>query len=53
MILNGVDLLSSSIMLTNSAFYGIMISGIAVYSVVVVVFYFLAKRALNKGINVD
>ncbi len=53
LLINGVDLNSSILMLSNNAFMSIMITGIVVYSAVIVIFYFLAKKEFSRGVNVD
>ena len=53
MLINGVDLTSNIIVLSSSALYSLIISGIVVYSAVIIVFYYLTKREFNKGVNVD
>ena len=53
LLINNVDLSSSVLMLSNSAFMSILLTGIIVYSAVIVVFYFLAKKEFRKGVNVD
>ena len=51
--INGVSITSETILLSNSVFNSIVISGIVVYSAVSVLFYFLARREFNKGVNID
>ena len=53
LVINNVDLTSSTLILSNTAFLSILSTGIIVYSLVIVTFYFLAKREFNKGVNVD
>ena len=49
----GVKLTSSTLVLPRKAFFSVMLTGITVYSAISVVFYFLTKKALNKGVNID
>ena len=51
--INGIELISPTLVLEAGAMYSVFISAIVVYSVVTVLFYFLAKREFNKGVNVD
>lgn len=51
--INGVDISSSAIVLSGNAFMSIILTGIIVYIMASVVFYFLAKHEFNKGVNVD
>ena len=51
--INGIDLASSALMLSSKIFYSVVLTGIIVYLIVTIVFYFLAKREFNKGVNVD
>lgn len=51
--INGIKLTSTSIVLEAGAMYSVFISAIVVYSAVSVLFYFLAKKEFNKGVNVD
>jgi len=53
LVANGVKISSSTLVLSSNAFISILITGIAVYCSVIVLFYFLAKREFNKGVNVD
>lgn len=53
LIINKVDLSGSVMVLSNTAFFSLILTGIIVYSMVVVLFYFLAKKEFNKGVNVD
>ena len=53
LVINGVELSSTMLVLSNTAFMSIVISAIVVYSLIAVLFYFLTKRAINKGVNVD
>lgn len=53
LIINGVNISSSSLILSSSAFMSIMLTGIIVYSAVIVLFYFLTKKEFNKGVNID
>ncbi|MBQ4049080.1 MAG: hypothetical protein IJD07_00300 [Clostridia bacterium] len=49
----GVKLTSSTLVLPRKAFFCVMLTGITVYSAISVAFYFLTKKALNKGVNID
>lgn len=51
--INGVNLSSTTLTLSSSAFFSIILTGIIVYSLVIVLFYFLTKKEFNKGVNVD
>ena len=51
--INGIELTSTSLVLEASAMYSVFISAIVVYTAVTILFYFLAKREFNKGVNVD
>lgn len=53
LLINGIDLSTSTLILSNTAFMSVLITGIIVYSVISILFYFLAKREFNKGVNVD
>lgn len=53
LVINGVDLSSSTLVLTNTGFLSIVLTGIIVYSIISVLFYFLSKKEFNKGVNVD
>jgi len=53
LVINGVKISSSTLVLSSSAFMSVMITGIIVYSAVIVLFYFLSKREFIKGVNVD
>ena len=49
----GIKLTTTTLILSSSAFLGVMLSGIIVYSVIIVLFYFITKKEFNKGVNVD
>ena len=53
LIINGVKLTSSTFIPSNSTILSVIITGIIVYSLSAILFYFLTKRELNKGVNVD
>lgn len=53
LLANGVDLASSKLSLFPSSLFGIIITGMLVYSVISLLFYFLARKEFNKGVNVD
>ena len=51
--LNGVQLTSATLVLSNTALFSVLITGIVVYLVISVVFYYLAKKFFKQGVNVD
>ena len=51
--INGIKLTTSTLILSNSALISVIITGIAVYTSISALFYFLTKHELNKGVNVD
>ena len=51
--INGVKLTSATLTLSSSVFTDVMITGIVVYSLIGMLFYFITRRAFNKGVNVD
>jgi hypothetical protein len=51
--INGIDLSSSTLVMTGPALLGLLGTGIAVYSLIAVGVYFLTKHEFNKGVNVD
>lgn len=53
LLINKVNLSSSTLVLSNNVFMSIILTGIAVYLAVGVIFYFLAKKEFRKGVNVD
>ena len=53
LLTNGVDLSTTTLILPNTAFLGVLISGIVVYTLVSIFFYFMTKHELNKGVDVD
>ena len=53
LMINGVKLTTTSLVLSVTAFYSVIITAIVIYSAVSVLFYLLAKREFNKGVNVD
>lgn len=52
-LVNGITLSSSTLFFSNTTFISIILSGIIVYSIITIIFYFLAKHHFNKGVNVD
>lgn len=50
---NGVKIVTSSLVLSYSAAISVVVAGILVYTLVTILFYFLTKREFNKGVNVD
>ena len=53
LLIYGVDLTSSTLVLSSSQFLGITISGIVVYMISAIVFYLLTQKEFGKGVNVD
>ena len=53
LVINGVEFASSTLTLTSTTLYSVLITGIVVYTGVVALFYFLARTLYNKGINID
>ena len=53
LVINGVDISAEALTLSGSAFISIMLTGIIVYTLLGTLFYFLAKKEFNKGVNVD
>lgn len=53
LLTNGVDLSTTTLILPNTAFLGVLISGIVVYTLVSIFFYFMTKHEFNKGVDVD
>ena len=51
--INGISLSSSTLILSNTAFLSVILTGIVVYSTITILFYFLTKHEFNKGVNVD
>ena len=51
--INGIKLTSTTLILSKTAFYSVLITGIITYSLVIMVFYFLTKHHFNKGVDVD
>ena len=51
--INGIKFTTTSLVLSVTAFYSVIVSAIVIYVAVVLLFYFLAKREFNKGVNVD
>lgn len=51
--INGVDLTSTTLVLSSGAFLSVIITGIIVYSIAIGLFYFLTRKAFLKGVNVD
>lgn len=50
---NGVQITGAKLTLTNTALYSVLITGIIVYLSISFLFYFLAKKIFNRGVNVD
>jgi len=51
--INGVELTSTTLVLSSSAFVSIILTGIIVYLAVIITFYLLTKKEFKKGVNVD
>lgn len=51
--INGVDLSSTTLVLSGSALISLLVTGICVYAGLTVVIYFLTRKFFNKGVNVD
>ena len=53
MAINGIDLSVTSLMLNGTALLSLMVTGIAVYLGISILFYCLSRKIFNKGVNVD
>jgi len=53
LLIAGVNLSASKLILSKSAFFAVFITGIVCYMFIAILFYFLAKKEFNKGVNVD
>lgn len=53
LLINGVNLSSTTIVLSNSTFISIILTGIIVYFAFALLYYLLTKKEFNKGVNVD
>lgn len=53
LMLNGVDLTKSTMVLSSSTVTSIILTGIIVYSCIIILFYLLTKILFRKGVNVD
>lgn len=51
--MNGVDLSATSLSLTGTALLSLLITGISIYSVITIAFYFLTKKFFKQGVNID
>ena len=51
--INNVKLNTATLVLSNTAFFSVIITGIAVYIAIAALCYFLTKKEFNKGVNVD
>ena len=51
--INKVEFTGATMILTKTAFMSIILTGIVVYTIVTILFFFLTKFELNKGVNVD
>jgi len=53
LLINGVELSSSILVLPSKAFISVILTGIIIYSLFITLFYLLAKKEFNKGVDVD
>ena len=53
LLINKVSLTSATLTLSAKALFSIILTGIIIYLAVTTLFYFLAKKEFNKGVNVD
>jgi len=53
LLINGIDLSSTSLVLTYNTFISIILTGIIVYISLTTLYFFFAKKELNKGVDVD
>lgn len=53
LLINGIKLTSTSLILSPTAYYSVLITGIITYSMIIAVFYFLTKKVFNKGVDID
>jgi len=51
--MNGVDLSATTLSLTGTALLSLLITGISIYSVITIAFYFLTKKFFKQGVNID
>ncbi len=51
--INGIKFTTTSLVLSATAFYSVIVTAIIIYSAISILFYFLAKKEFNKGVNVD
>ena len=52
-VICGIELTTSTLMLSSSALFAVVISAIVIYLGISTLFYFLTRREFNKGVNVD
>ena len=53
LLINNINITAETLILSNTALMSVLISGIIVYATLTLLFYFLTKKAFNKGVNVD
>ena len=53
LLINNVSLTSATLTLSANALFSIILTGIIIYLAITTLFYFLAKKEFNKGVNVD
>ena len=53
LLINKVKFSTSNLILSSSAFISVLLTGIVVYTASTILFYCLAKREFNKGVNID
>ena len=53
LLINGVDISSTTLIMSPTAFMSVLLTGIIVYSIIIILFYFLTKKEFKKGVNVD
>ena len=53
LLINKVDILSSTLVLSKEVFISVILSGIIVYSLASVLCWLLTHREFKKGVNVD
>ena len=51
--INGIQLTSVTVVLPASALISVLITGILMYSGIIVLFYFLTQKEFSKGVDVD
>ena len=53
LLINKVEISSSTLLLSNSAFISVILTGIIVYALITILFYLLSQKEFKKGVNVD